>query len=122
MQHAGARLLSERLLALELEDDDRPFFALGILLLTAALPKPVPTHLANLAVWVLDEEARCRDYVTCVAPWQQLSDQWLLGLTNFNSCHHVWQTLTVQVLGATLATLPPMLATPLQTIVEHIQG
>lgn len=122
MQHAGMRLLGERLLALDLEDGDRPFFALGLLLLAAALPKSEPTQLAELAVWVLAEEARCREYLALVAPWQQRSDRWLLGLTNFNSRHDAWEALTVRLLGIPLATLPPALAPPLQTIVERIQG
>jgi len=122
MQRAGARLLSERLLALDLEDDDRPFFALGILLLAAALPDTEPAHLADLATWVLDEEARSRDYLTRFAPWQHLSDRWLLGLTNYNSCHDAWQAVTAPLLRAAIPTLPLALATPLQTIVERIQG
>jgi len=122
MQHAGARLLSERLLALDLENDERPFFALGILLLAAALPKPEPTHLAELAAWVLAEEARCRDYLTHFALWQRVTEHWLLGLTTFNLHNEMWQALTVRLLGSVIPSLPPTLATPLQTIVEHIQG
>lgn len=119
---AGLRLLSERLLALDLEDEDRPFFALGILLLAAALPAPDPTHLADLGAWVLAEEARSRDKLTYFAPWQQLSDQWLLGLTNFNTCHPVWQAVTARLLGAAVAALPAVVTAPLQTILERIQS
>lgn len=122
MQRAAARLLSERLLLLDLEDDDRPFFALGILLLAAALPKAEPAHLAELAVWVLEEEARCRDYLAHFAPWQRVTDHWLLGLTTFNLRDEVWQTLTARLLGAAIPTLPTALTTPLQTIVERIRG
>jgi len=122
MQRAGARLLSTRMIELDLEDEERPFFALGILLLAAALPDREATHLADLAAWVLAEEARICDKLTCFAPWQQLSDQWLLGLTNFNTCHDRWQTLTVRLLGDLLPTLPPYLSPPLQTIVERMQS
>lgn len=122
MQRAGARLLSERMMAFDLEADDRPFFALGILLLAATLPDREPAHLADLAAWVLAEEARSRDKLTCFALWQQLSDQWLLGLTNFNTCHDRWQTLTVRLLGDLLPTLPLSLSPPLQTIVERMQS
>lgn len=121
MQHAGARLLSERLLTLDWEDSNRPFFAMGLLLLAAALSKSEPTHLADLAVWVLAEEARCRDYLTHFALWQRVTDHWLLGLTTFNVRHEMWQALTVRLLGAAIPTLPSALATPLQTIVERIQ-
>lgn len=122
MQRAGARLLSARMIDLDLEADDRPFFALGILLLAATLPDREPAHLADLAAWVLAEETRSRDKLTCFAPWQQLSDQWLLGLTNFNTCHDRWQTLTVRLLGDTIASLPSSRTTPLQTIVERMQS
>ena len=122
MQRAGARLLSARMIDLDLEADDRPFFALGILLLAAILPDREPAHLADLAAWVLAEEARSRDKLTCFAPWQQLSDQWLLGLTNFNTCHDRWQTLTVRLLGDLLPTLPLSLSPPLQTMIERMQS
>lgn len=121
MQRAGARLLSERLLMLDLEDDARPFFALGILLLTAVLPQPDPAHLIALATWVLAEEARCRDYLMHAAPWQHVTDQWLLGLTNFNVRHEAWQALTVQILSAAAGQLSPTQTTPLLTIVDQIQ-
>lgn len=121
MQRAGARLLSERMGMLDLEDNERPFFALGILLLIAALPQPDPGHLAALAAWVLAEEARCRDYLVHAAPWQQVTDHWLLGLTTFKSCHETWQALTVQILSVAATKLIPAQATPLVTIVEQIQ-
>ena len=121
LQRAGARLLSERLLLLDLEDNERPFFALGILLLTALLSQPDPGHLAALATWVLTEEARCRDYLTHAAPWQRVTEHWLLGLTTFKSCHETWQALTVQILSAAATKLAPAQATLLATIVEQIQ-
>lgn len=121
MPRAGLRLLSERLLDLDLEDDERPFFALGILLLAAALPEPDPTHLAELGAWVLTEEARIHDKLTYFAPWQLISDQWLLGLTNFNSRHEVWQALTVQLLEKVEKNLPSHDIAVFQQIIEKMK-
>ncbi len=55
-QRAGLRLLSERVLALDLEDDGMPFFALGILLLAVTVGDTDPAHIDELAIWVLQAE------------------------------------------------------------------
>lgn len=121
LMRAGARLVSEWMLRFDLESDERPFCALGILLLVAALPQPAPVYLAALATWVLAEEARCRDRLIHAAPWQEVTEQWLLGLTNYNLRHETWQALTVQILSAAASKLPAAQATSLVTIVAQIQ-
>lgn len=121
-QRAGLRLLSERLRDLDLEDDDRPFFALGILLLAAALPDQEVATLNALGDWVIQEEARSREKLTYFAPWQRLTDQWLLGLTTFNLRHDLWHRVTVQVLSVALSTASFQTGTPLPTIIRRITG
>ncbi|MCB0108246.1 MAG: hypothetical protein KDE53_20135 [Caldilineaceae bacterium] len=118
LQLPALRLLSERVLALDLGDEELPFFALGILLLAAMAPAVEPSHLEELGAWVLEEEARIR--AELLVSWQQPTDHWLLGLTSYNSYAAVWQSTTVQVLQSVVPTMPSSVSSVLQTIISKM--
>ena len=118
LQLPALRLLSERVLALDLGDPELPFFALGILLLAAMLPDVEPEQLSNLGAWVLAEEARIRSEL--LVSWQPPKEPWLLGLASYNPYAAVWQSTTVKVLGSVAPTMPPAVSAVLQTLIGKI--
>lgn len=118
LQRPALRLLSERLLTLDLGEPELPFFALGILLLAAMLPDVEPDYLGELGAWLLAEEVRIREEL--ITSWERPTEQWLLGLARHNQYREAWQATTVTVLGATVSKMPPTVATVLQTIIRQI--
>ncbi|MEZ4712069.1 MAG: CPCC family cysteine-rich protein [Caldilineaceae bacterium] len=118
LQRPALRLLSERMLALDLGDAELPFFALGILLLAATLPDIEPQHLGELGEWVIAEEARLR--AELMVSWQPPADQWLLGLASYNNYQDAWQAATVSILEGIIPAMPSSVATVLRAIVERI--
>ena len=72
------------------------FFALGLLLLYAALFEigQDGSDLKLLAEWVVREETRIsKNPINSF-----VSEDWLLGLTSFKSKHELWRRLTHKVL------------------------
>jgi len=118
LHRPALRLLSQRVLALDLGDQELPFFAMGILLLATMLPDGEPAHLRELAIWLLAEEARIRD--ECIVDGERPTDQWLLGLATYNTYHDEWQSTTINLLRTAIPTLPSTVTTMLQTMIERM--
>lgn len=76
--------------------EERPFFALGILLLCASLYEPPQSgdDLALLADWVVEEV----DWAISSDMILVATEEWLLGLTNFDQRHEVWRRLSQEIL------------------------
>ena len=118
LQRPALRLLSERILTLDLGDAELPFFALGILLLAAMLPHIEPEHLGKLGEWVLAEEARLREEL--MHAWRPPTEQWLFGLVSHNNYQESWQATTVSILEKVIPALPLSEALVLRNIIERI--
>jgi hypothetical protein len=94
---AALRFVAWRAPQMRPDDEERPFFALGILLLFASLNRE-EAHAPNLqalAEWVFTEEARVH------ARWVRYagdSVKWLLGLTYHDLDHNRWRALARRVL------------------------
>ncbi|MCW3058824.1 MAG: hypothetical protein JWQ02_645 [Capsulimonas sp.] len=101
----------------EAADGEYPFFAMSILLLCAAEFEPGNSgaELALLADWVIDEELRTQN-----ARYRVQSDEWLLGLTNFDSNHDTWRKVTSTVLLDPTKNIPEPAASALRQIAERI--
>lgn len=94
---AALHLLWRRILSLPEEDEERPFFALAILLLCASQYELVnDEQVPKTAEWVMREEADGRAK-KADDPYYDES-QWLLGLTNFNQKHDTWRRLAREIL------------------------
>ena len=91
-------LLSWRVLSLPGENDERPFFAVGILLLAASVYRAEQNgeFLRQLSDWVMVEEARSRIMQTNY--YGNPADPWLLGLTYHAIKQDTWKALAHQVL------------------------
>ncbi len=120
---AGLRFLAWRFGTLPrvqpLNEEDRPFFALALLLLSAHLfaPGDDPRRILELADLVEAEEGRLS---ACQEEEDRRSERWLLGLTRFTGCHHPWRTLARQVLLAPDRPLPRNLQARLQAIGDRL--
>ena len=112
------RLLSWRILRLSVLDEEYPFFALGLLLLSAALFKPGQdgSDLKLLAEWVILEETRTRKGPMALSA----SENWLLDLTYFNQKHEAWRRLSHQVLTDPTKGFPPPAASAMQAIINAL--
>jgi hypothetical protein len=96
---AALQLLCWRKLGLPWDNDDSPFFALGILLLVASLPQWASNDelLNELGEWVIAEETRLRfDYGHVLTP---SSEAWLFGLTFHNLKRDTWEAVALHVLS-----------------------
>ena len=105
VQGAAARFLAWRIPRLEPEDE-RPFFAFGLLVLATLLREGRldDAALAAAADWVVAEEAEERAALGPCLPANP--DGWLLGLTWHNQKDAVWRSLAER-LGREAETMPP---------------
>ena len=99
-------------------DEERPFYAMGVLLLAAArLNDPADAALLNaLCAWVEAEEAATR-YNPDIFGLNG-REAWLLGLTSFDQRHARWRTLAQDVLTA--PTVPVSAVAALTQVVERL--
>jgi hypothetical protein len=95
--------------------NERPFYAMAILLLQVFLSKH-DKHGEDLLVtcgWVINEEARVRSNDV----WNlAVSNWWLLGLTFHSQRHQAWETLTRKILLEPSKPHPSKAAETLQII------
>jgi hypothetical protein len=114
---SALHFLSWRIQRLPGYDAEYPFFALGLLLLRAALFEPGQegADLKLLADWVMREEARARRMCAIVE-----SEAWLLGLTNFDQRHKVWRRLAQEKLLDPTKHFPKPTASAMREIVKHL--
>lgn len=105
VQEAAARFLTWRTPGMG-EDDERPFFAFGLLALAVLLRagRLSDDDLAAAARWVLAEEAAERAALGAALPPN--AEEWLLGLTFFNSRDTVWRRLAGRI-ATEAAAIPP---------------
>ena len=98
------------------ENEDDPFFALGVLMLRVALFQPGEdtAELIRLADWVTAVESKVRASEDTVP-----EDEWLLGLTTGQK-HDVWRTLVPKVLRSTAQAFPGPAADAMQEIVNRL--
>ncbi|HEX8272916.1 MAG TPA: hypothetical protein VF615_09790 [Longimicrobiaceae bacterium] len=104
VQEAAARFLAWRTPRLEPEEE-RPFFAFGLLVLAALLRegRMDDEALAAAADWVVAEEAEER---AALHPLPANPDGWLLGLTRHDLRDTVWRALAER-LGREAEAMPP---------------
>jgi hypothetical protein len=97
-----------------LEDPDRPFFALSLLLLAAALYQDEGDGplLQQLCRWVIDEEARIRATLPAGLVWEH----WLFGLRFSADGNDRWRDLAWRLLIDPSAALPGPAADTLRDI------
>lgn len=76
--------------------------------------------LRSIALADYGEKHAAEARLTYFAPWQRLTEQWLLGLTTFNLRHDLWQRATVQVLTKVTSMIPSQTDILLQTIVKFM--
>ncbi|MEO7716518.1 MAG: hypothetical protein ABIY70_09965 [Capsulimonas sp.] len=117
--HNTLGLLCWRILRMTPEDEaadgEYPFFAMAILLARVAIfePEQDPSELTLLSNWVVAEEARAQ-----LERWRVESDEWLLGLTNFDSRHDRWRKVALEVLIDPPMRIPEPAASALLGIAE----
>lgn len=95
--------------------DERPFYAMAILLLQVFLSKhdKQGEELLVTCDWVINEEARVRSNDV----WNlAISNWWLLGLTFHNQRHQAWESLTRKILLEPSKPHPSKAAETLQII------
>ncbi|HLJ56878.1 MAG TPA: hypothetical protein VKT77_17695 [Chthonomonadaceae bacterium] len=111
------RLVAWRLPRIPDYDEEAPFFALGGLLLRAALydAGSDASELAALAAWVIWDEERARNDPSVLA----VPDRWLFGLTLFDSRFETWRRLSRRILLAP-GRFPEPAATALREIAERL--
>ncbi len=115
------RFLSWLVLRLPDDHEEFPFFTFALVLLCAALFEPGredEADLVQLAAWVVAEEARARQMSVPLL----VSDDWLLGLTNFDMKHAAWKNVAKKVLVDEGRRLPVAAATALQEIAARLLG
>ena len=111
------RLVCWRTLRMSSDNEEYPFFAMAILLLrmTQFEKGSNAKELQMLADWVIAEEARTR-----IGLWRVESEEWLLGLTNFDQRHNIWRKVISDVLLDSSKRLPKPTAFKLREIAERI--
>jgi hypothetical protein len=117
---AALRLLCWRALERPAETDEQPFFALGILLLTAALYRNA-SHgalLRDLSEWVIAEEAAARAQLEGMLP--PASDAWLIGLSFFDQRDTAWREVGWRVLVTPPEPHPAEAHAALQALAERL--
>jgi hypothetical protein len=116
---AALRLLCWRILSLPRSDCEYPFFALAILLLALNVRAVNEEGLIQLANWVFTEEERIRNYPTIRPPhW----DNWLFGLTFYNSYCELWQRLARDNMLVASGDLSPAAICPMSRILHYLSG
>lgn len=116
-QRAALQLLAWRLLHALGDPEERPFFALGVLLLVVALGLDERgAILCDLCAWVLAEEAWAR----ARADLGPTSDAWLLGVTFFSGRDTAWREVGWRVLVEAPADRPPAAQAALHDIATRL--
>lgn len=116
-QHAALRALTWRQMHAPADLDERPFFALGILLLAVALGLDSEgAMLQRLCAWVVAEEAWSRAHTHPGIA----SDAWLLGLTWFSLCENTWRDVGWRVLVEPAQPHPSSAAAALHDIAARL--
>lgn len=107
-QEAAARFLAWRAPSMdpELEGEERPFFAFGLLVLAVVLRRGRLSDqaLAAAAAWARAEEAAAADALP--EGLKRADTPWLLRLTYFDLRHSVWRALAARLIDEA-AALPP---------------
>ena len=111
---SASHFLCWRILRFPLWDNEYPFFALGLLLLRAALFRPGEngSDLKLLAEWVIREEKRLRCYPLTLP----VSESWLLGLTLHDQRHDVWRRVAQDILLNTTKDFPHPAASAMRAV------
>ncbi|BDI28983.1 hypothetical protein CCAX7_10340 [Capsulimonas corticalis] len=111
------RLLYWRTLRMSSDKYEYPFFAMAILLLrvTQFEKGSNAKELQMLADWVIAEEARGRLEI-----WRVESEEWLLGLTNFDQRHDRWREVASAVLMDPSTGIPEPAASTLREVAGRI--
>lgn len=118
---SALRFLYWRVSRLSKENEDRPFFAMAVLLLYASLFKPgQDSHdLILLTDWVIAEEAQTRVDQGEFCD----SEKWLLGLNViFNQSHNIWRRVAQEVLLDPAKAFPEPAATTMRDIAKRLSG
>jgi len=112
------RLFCWRILRLPEYHDERPFYSLGLLLLYASLFETTQdgAGLIVLAEWVVEEV----DWVISIDMIFGDSEEWLLGLTNYDLRHEVWRRLSQEILLDPSKGYPEPCATVLRDIAHRL--
>lgn len=120
------QLLCWRMLSLPVDNEECPFFAMGILLLATALypSREMESLLCQLSEWVFSEEERIRTMF--VEEFRQTSPQWLFGLKYLQNSKgggyiaeqrvDKWKNIAQQVLVDSPETHPTEVAVLLREI------
>jgi hypothetical protein len=114
------RFLAWRVQRMPTDFEERPFFAMALLLLQAALfePDQDATDLNLLCEWVTAEESKAR---AVQGEWCE-NEEWLLGLTNFDQRHEVWRRVAQEVLLNPAKSFPEPAATKMRDIARRLSG
>lgn len=116
-QRATLQLLTWRVLREPDDPEERPFFALGVLLLAAALGLGDDgAMLRDLCAWVVAEEAWARGHGN-PAP---NADAWLLGVTWFSQRDATWREAGWRVLVEPPTPHPPAAQAALRDIATRL--
>jgi hypothetical protein len=116
-QRGALQLLAWRMLDVPRDTGERPFFALGILLLVVALRLDADgALLRELCEWLLAEEAWARAQGE-VGP---TGDAWLLGVSFFSARDTTWRELGWRVLVEPPHPHPPLAAAALDDIATRL--
>ena len=104
------QFLAWRLETMEDDDEGRPFFIYGLLLLALKTRTDLAnSQLREIVDWLIEDEDRVRR-AEWWSPYRKHADRWLLGLTTFDQRHVVW-VATAYALRALAAdaAMPPEL-------------
>ena len=117
VQEAAASLLAWRLRSSGIDAEDRPFFAMGLLILAVFMGTDPfrEDELNELADWVVREEADARATLG-----RDGKEGWLLGLTIFNQAHPVWRSLAQGLLAESSKIEIPEVRSKLESIGSKI--
>lgn len=115
---SASRFLCWRILRLPLWEGEYPFFALGLLLLRAALFRQGEegSELKLLAEWVVREETRSR-HSSLMPP---VSEDWLFGLTLFDQRHEAWRRAAQDVLLDASKAFPRPAEAAMREVASHL--
>ncbi len=119
---AALRFVAWRVLTQPTEDVERPFCALGVLLLAALLRRQEANAalLCDLCAWVIAEEAATRAHPGNVFP--QAADAWMFGLTFFNMREDAWRSVAWRILVEEAELLPLAAREPLWDIALRLDA